>query len=263
MTASPPAPAALALSELIADLRQDASNCAAMNYHGVHVDMDALHTLLNAAEAAIAAPAPADPVQFGPEKRPENMTIYNTVAEWMDHGYSLNHRKTLEAHIASLQAAPAPAEVGDLAAYDAGLLSDFGGGNVEWWQDYIRAELGRAHEFYQSQIAPRPSRDDAGQAVPVVWVVPGDDNAMDNGIIYAMAWQEGEFSRPLYAHPPAPAAENGRVLTALADAWLAAWENSGLTIECRDVVSADEWNTFARLMDAEAVKRKAALRGAS
>lgn len=43
----------------------------------------------------------------------------------------------------------APAE---LEAYDAGLLSDFGGGNVEWWQDYIRAELGRAHDFYQSQL---------------------------------------------------------------------------------------------------------------
>lgn len=38
-----------------------------------------------------------------------------------------------------------------LDCYDAGLLSDFGGGNVEWWQDYIRAELGRAHDFYQSQ----------------------------------------------------------------------------------------------------------------
>lgn len=40
-----------------------------------------------------------------------------------------------------------------LKAYDAGLLNDFGGGNVEWWQDYIRAELERAHEHYQSQAA--------------------------------------------------------------------------------------------------------------
>jgi len=45
-----------------------------------------------------------------------------------------------------------------LDAYDAGILSDFGGGNVEWWQDYIRAELGRAHEFYQVQLsAPSPA----------------------------------------------------------------------------------------------------------
>lgn len=39
-----------------------------------------------------------------------------------------------------------------LNEYDAGLLNDYGGGNVEWWQDYIRAELGRAYEHYQSQI---------------------------------------------------------------------------------------------------------------
>jgi hypothetical protein len=40
----------------------------------------------------------------------------------------------------------------DLPAYDAGLLNDFGGGDVSWWQDYIRGELARAHEFYQSHF---------------------------------------------------------------------------------------------------------------
>lgn len=38
-------------------------------------------------------------------------------------------------------------------AYDAGLLNDWGGGNIEWWQDYIRAELERSHEFYAARIA--------------------------------------------------------------------------------------------------------------
>lgn len=33
-----------------------------------------------------------------------------------------------------------------LETYDAGILNDFGGGNVDWWQDYIRAELARAHD---------------------------------------------------------------------------------------------------------------------
>lgn len=49
---------------------------------------------------------------------------------------------------------PAPSVPDDvvLDCYDAGILNDFGGGNVEWWQDYIRAELGHAHDFYQSQI---------------------------------------------------------------------------------------------------------------
>ncbi|MEN5317731.1 hypothetical protein ABE509_09280 [[Pseudomonas] hibiscicola] len=45
-----------------------------------------------------------------------------------------------------------PAQAVDLGPqldhYDAGLLGDGGGGDVNWWQDYIRAELDRAHEFY-------------------------------------------------------------------------------------------------------------------
>jgi DNA repair exonuclease SbcCD ATPase subunit len=37
--------------------------------------------------------------------------------------------------------------------YDAGLLNDFGGGNVEWWWDYLRAEIGRCNDFHQETIA--------------------------------------------------------------------------------------------------------------
>lgn len=48
---------------------------------------------------------------------------------------------------------PLPGDGIELDCYDAGLLSDYGGGNVEWWWDYLRAELGRAHSFYQSQVA--------------------------------------------------------------------------------------------------------------
>lgn len=40
----------------------------------------------------------------------------------------------------------------ELDAYDAGHLNDYGGGNVGWWHDYIRSELDRAHDFYQSQF---------------------------------------------------------------------------------------------------------------
>lgn len=47
--------------------------------------------------------------------------------------------------------APA-APAADLARYDAGYLNGHGGGNVGWWHDYIRAELERAHDFYQDQI---------------------------------------------------------------------------------------------------------------
>lgn len=50
-----------------------------------------------------------------------------------------------------------PASTSTLETYDAGLLNDYGGGNVEWWQDYIRAELGRAHDFYADQILALPA----------------------------------------------------------------------------------------------------------
>jgi len=34
--------------------------------------------------------------------------------------------------------------------YDAGPLNDFGGGDVGWWQDYLRAEIGRANDYWRN-----------------------------------------------------------------------------------------------------------------
>ncbi len=55
----------------------------------------------------------------------------------------------------------------------------------------------------RAALAAQPAE---AQQEPVAWVIPGNDNASAKGFIDAMAWQEGEFSRPLYAAPPAPAA---------------------------------------------------------
>lgn len=60
-----------------------------------------------------------------------------------------------------------------------------------------------------------------GEPEPVAWVIPGDDNARDNGAIDAMAWEEGEFTKPLYAAQPADAGMREafvRVLASLAAA---------------------------------------------
>jgi len=54
---------------------------------------------------------------------------------------------------------PETAEPVALACYDAGLLNDWGGGNVEWWYDYIRAELARAHDFYADQFTHPPQTE--------------------------------------------------------------------------------------------------------
>lgn len=40
----------------------------------------------------------------------------------------------------------------DEADYDPGLLNDYGGGNVEWWRDYIRCEINRCNEHWRSLI---------------------------------------------------------------------------------------------------------------
>lgn len=62
-----------------------------------------------------------------------------------------------------------------LDAYDAGYLNAHGGGNVEWWHDYIRSELDRAHDFYQSQLDGQPIRyevPEGWQLVPREVVAP-------------------------------------------------------------------------------------------
>jgi hypothetical protein len=48
------------------------------------------------------------------------------------------------------QTEPVGEEV-ELDAYSCGLMNDWGGGNVEWWWDYIRHEIGAAHDHYQDQ----------------------------------------------------------------------------------------------------------------
>ena len=58
----------------------------------------------------------------------------------------------LSTDLGAIQMTSPPAAT--LARYDAGLLNDYGGGNVEWWWDYLRAELERAHDFYAAQTSP-------------------------------------------------------------------------------------------------------------
>ena len=60
------------------------------------------------------------------------------LTHWWNHG-----PKLLEAL----------SDIQDEPDYDAGLLSDFGRGNVNWWHDYIRAEIGRCNDYWREQIA--------------------------------------------------------------------------------------------------------------
>ena len=38
----------------------------------------------------------------------------------------------------------------EIADYDCGMLNDHGGGNVGWWWDYIRYEIGRCNDYWRS-----------------------------------------------------------------------------------------------------------------
>jgi len=44
--------------------------------------------------------------------------------------------------------------------YDPGLLNDYGGGKVEWWQDYIRSEVDAANEYWRNVISSYMEDDD-------------------------------------------------------------------------------------------------------
>jgi len=61
--------------------------------------------------------------------------------------------------------------------YDAGLLNDFGGGDVCWWQDYLRAEISRANEHWREQyqqVSADKARLDALEMLSC-WIDLDDD----------------------------------------------------------------------------------------
>jgi hypothetical protein len=94
----------------------------------------------------------------------------------------------------------------ELEEYDAGLLSNYGGGNVEWWQDYIRVELGRAYDHYQSQTItpPLPVQEPLEYWNAVEGWVKIDEvrehfEAVNCGTIYKHG---GDGRVPLYTAPP-------------------------------------------------------------
>ena len=109
-----------------------------------------------AAVCDLGHPLEDDVALIGPELRRLHAVESGAKVELMRRANSIDSLNGLcESYRTQVQ--------GELEPYDAGLLNDFGGGNAEWWQDYIRAELGHAHDFYQSQITtPQPA-----QATPV------------------------------------------------------------------------------------------------
>ena len=88
------------------------------------------------------------------EFTPEDFEGFDEALEEARHG-ERNRIKELEAEIAQLKKDNEASRVLKIEVddYDPGLLNDFGGGNVQWWQDYIRAEIGEANERWQEQVS--------------------------------------------------------------------------------------------------------------
>lgn len=70
----------------------------------------------------------------------------------------------------------------ELDDYDAGLLNDYGGGNTDWWLDYIRAEIGRANDFWREQLS----------ALSTPALAPQPTSASVGGVSEALEWKQGE-----------------------------------------------------------------------
>ena len=45
-------------------------------------------------------------------------------------------------------------DLGCTPDYSSGILSGYGGGNIGWWQDYIRSEVERCNEYWREIINP-------------------------------------------------------------------------------------------------------------
>lgn len=77
----------------------------------------------------------------------------------------------------------------------------------------LAAQAGHERVSSVSHVSKHPGPVDApgrGQERPYAWVLPGDDTANCNGWIDARVNEWGEFTKPLYEHPPeAPQGEGG------------------------------------------------------
>lgn len=89
-----------------------------------------------------------------------------------------------------------------LDAYYAGSMPDYGD-KTDWWWDYIRAELGRAHDFYQAQI-DAPASPVAEPAKPDRYVVAWEA-AMDEYV--CGGWQAAAAVLRRHFEPPSEVVE--------------------------------------------------------
>ena len=74
--------------------------------------------------------------------------LRKTIERWPETPAAMTAQALIDARseIARLRAAL------DLTDYDAGLFGDYGGGDVSWWHDYLRAEISRCNDHWKSAL---------------------------------------------------------------------------------------------------------------
>jgi len=226
MTASPPAPAALALS---------AEQIAKAETLAYRLECDA-----RADQAAALA-----------SKNPDAVAFFEDSATVREQDAALI--RTILAAIA----APAPAVVGDLAG---DLVFDKDGRYLDFQTGYDIADGDRRAGLTSKPVyyaaAPRPSRDDGGEAnVGALRAVMKAADEWRHTVPGTLLHEHKSAElRQLCAgvadaHPPAPAAENGRV-GELQRAWKDLVEHPGLDFSAEDDAAREVWDRFARMMAA-------------
>lgn len=78
---------------------------------------------------------------------------YSADPELMSYAYKevnplIDYIRKLQRAIDLLKQKQNPVDIDD---YDCGLINDFGGGDVNWWQDYLRSEIGKCNECWRKQ----------------------------------------------------------------------------------------------------------------
>lgn len=108
-------------------------------------------------------------------------------------------RSGIEAILHRLQAAQSPAsgEAVEFEGYDAGLLYDWGGGNVAWWQDCIRTKIERANEHWREQVESLPlyTTPQADEWIRCEDRLPTEADADVDGNVWVYDWAmfNGEY----------------------------------------------------------------------
>lgn len=42
--------------------------------------------------------------------------------------------------------------VSEIDDYDCGLINDYGGGNIQWWQDYISSVIQQCNDYWRESL---------------------------------------------------------------------------------------------------------------